>query len=227
MAICQKLAITSARASAVTSEAAKIRTEKRENFWSLWRGFIVQKNKRNTLPCHSARGYDARSVFRTSPKGACPKSAKAKEVAAKPRARLSRVRRLQRTPARPGRWRCSHGTLTRSLPLVSRCALPSAVFPARSHAPVLLPCSPHRAKRARSISRKLHSEMRESSHFMRRPRGGLVRLPDHKTQDCSGSGHVRFFDHAIPPVPFPPSLAGRSSRGPDFRIFPVHSGTGG
>jgi hypothetical protein len=89
---------------------------------------------------------------------------KSKRRAAKPRSRLSRVRRLQRTPARPGRWRCSHGTLTRSsharLTLVSRsshaCALPAAVFPARSHAPVLLPCSPHRARRARSISRKLH-----------------------------------------------------------------------
>jgi alpha-L-fucosidase 2 len=43
---------------------------------------------------------------------------------------------------------CSHGTLTRSLPLVSRCALPASVFPARSHAPVLLPCSSGTARSA-------------------------------------------------------------------------------
>ena len=52
--------------------------------------------------------------------GACPISAKAIKMAAAPRSRLSRVRRLHQTPSVIGTPGCSHGTLTRSFPLVSR-----------------------------------------------------------------------------------------------------------
>jgi len=54
----------------------------------------------------------------------------------------------------------SAGYLHASRPLVvSRCALPVAVFPARSHAPVLLPCSLSTARSALAGSSAPRSQM--------------------------------------------------------------------